>query len=64
MRDLSNCIVEKLKGYNIICDEFKNKIRQTFHPIDISYKPVKRPDKITNCYFSEKLNLAFRASFS
>ena len=28
------------------------------------YKPVKRPDEIINCCFSEKLNLAFRASLN
>ena len=64
MRDLSSCVVEKFNGYNIIRVEFNKKLRQTFRPIDIIYKPVKRPDQIINCYFSEKLNLAFRASFN
>ena len=64
MRDLSNCVVEKFNEYNIIRVEFNKKLRQTFCPIDIIYKPVKRPDEIINCYFGEKLNLALCASFN
>ena len=63
MRDLSSCIVEKFSGYNVIGVGFNKKLRQTFRPIYIIYKPVKRPDEIINRYFSEKLKLAFRASF-
>ena len=33
-------------------------------PIDIIYKPVKKEDKIINCFFSSEINLAYRASFS
>ena len=57
MRDLSSCVVEKFNGYNIICVEFNKKLRRKFRPIDIIYRPLKRPDEIINCYFSEKLNL-------
>ena len=46
-RGLSSCVVEKYNGYNI---EFNKKLRQTFSPIDIIYKPVKRPDEIINLF--------------
>ena len=60
LRDLSSCIVEKFNGVNIVCVEFSKKLRQTFHPIHIIYKLVKKvDDMIKNCFFSEKLNIAF-----
>ena len=64
LRDLSSCIVEKFNGFNIACVEFSKKLRQPFRPIDIIYKLVKRSDEIINCFFSEKLQIAFRASFN
>ena len=64
MRDLSSYAVEKFNGFNVIRVEFSKSIRQTFRPIDIIYKPVRKPDEIINCYFSEGLNLAFCESFS
>ena len=64
MRDLSSSVVGKFNGYNIIGVEFSKKLRQTFRPTDIIYKPVKRSDEIINCYFSEKLNQAFCVSFN
>ena len=59
-RELSNCIVEKFNRFNTARVEFGKKLRQSFRPIDIIYKPVKKYDEIMNCYFSEKLNAAFR----
>ena len=64
LRDLSSCIIEKYSGFNIVCVKFSKKLIQPFCPIDIIYKPAKNPDDMINCYFSEKLNLAFRASFN
>ena len=64
MRDLSCCIVEKFNSFNVMYVEFSKSIGQTFRPVDIIYKPVRKPYKIINCYFSERLNLAFHASFS
>ena len=52
LKELSSCIVEKFNGFNIFCVEFNKKVRQSFRPIDIIYKPVKKCDEITNCYFS------------
>ena len=64
MRDLSSCVTEKLNDFNIIRVEFSETIRQTYQPIDIIYNPMRKLDEIINCYFSERLNLAFHASFS
>ena len=60
VRELSSCIVEKLNRFNTARAEFDKKLRQSFRPIDIIYKPVKKYDEIMNCYFSEKLNAAFQ----
>ena len=35
-----------------------------FIPIKIIHKPVKNCNEIINCYFSSKINLAFRSTFS
>ena len=64
MRDLSSCVIEKFNGFNIIRVEISKSIRQTFRPIDTIYNPVRKPDEIINSYSSERLNVAFRASFS
>ena len=64
LRELSSCIVEKFNSFNIVRIEFSKKLCQTFCPIHIIYKPVKKRDNIENCFLSEKLNAAFRASYS
>ena len=64
LRDLSRCIVEKFNGLNIARIEFSKKLRQPFCPIDIIYKSAKKVDDIINCFFSEKLNIVFWASFN
>ena len=35
-----------------------------FIPIEIIFKPVKKCNEIINCYSSNKINLAFRSTFS
>ena len=35
-----------------------------FVPIEIIYKLVKNCNEVINCYFSNKINLAFRSTFS
>ena len=37
---------------------------QKFIPIEIIYKPIKSYNEVINCYFSNKINLAFRYIFS
>ena len=64
LRDLSSYAVEKFNRFSIVRVELSKKLRQPFCPIDIIYKPVKKADDIINCFFSEKLNIAFRASFN
>ena len=53
-----------MNGFNIVRVKFNKKLRQHFCPINIIYKPVKKVDDITNCFFIEKLNISFRASFN
>ena len=64
LRELSSYIIEKFNRFNIARVEFSKKLRQTFCPINIIYKPVKKVDDIINCFFGEKLNKAFRVSFN
>ena len=64
LRELSSCVIETFNGFNIVRIEFSKNLRQPFRSIDIIYKPVKKYDDIVNCFFSKKLNLAFRVSYS
>ena len=64
IRELPSCITEKYNGFHIARMEFAKKLIQKFVSIDIVYKPVRKCTKIVNCYFSNKLNLAFRLTFS
>ena len=64
IREFSGCITEKHNRFHIVRLEFAKKLSQKFLPIDINYKPVSKYTKIINCYFSTKLNLAFRSTFN
>ena len=64
VRDLSSCITEKYNGFHIVRLEFAKKLTQKFVPINIIYKPIRKCKEIISCYFSSKLNLAFRSIFS
>ena len=64
IRELSSCITERYNGFHIVRIEFVKKLIQKFVPIDIVYKPVRKCTEIINCYFSNKLNLTFRSTFS
>ena len=61
---MSGCITEKYNDFHIVQLEFVKKLTQKFVPIDIICKPVRKCTKIINCYFSSKLNLTFRSTFS
>ena len=61
---MSSCINEKFSRFNIVRVEFSKKLRQPFCSINIIYKTVKKVDDIINCFFSEKLNIAFQVSFN
>ena len=62
--EVSACVVERFNGFTIIRLEFDNEIRKDFTPIDIIYKPVKKQDTILNCFFTDKLHLAYKAVYN
>ena len=47
-RELSSCIIKKVNGFNIVCIAFNKKLSQTFRPIIIIYKPIKKCDDIVH----------------
>ena len=64
IREISTCIIEKFNGFNIVRIDFDQKIRQNFLPIDIIYKPVKKEDEIIDCFFTDKIWLAYRTTYN
>ena len=64
VRELSGCITNKYNGFNIVRLEQSKKIMRKFIPIEIIFKPIKKCNEIINCYSSNKINLAFRSTFS
>ena len=63
-REVSACVIERFNGFTIVKLEFDNEIRREFKPIDIIYKPVIKLNAILNCFFTEKLHLAYKAVYS
>ena len=64
VRQLLGCVHEKFDGFNIICVEYSKKLRKKFKPIDITYKPVRKPERNILCYSSEDMSKAYRSSCS
>ena len=64
IRDLSSYIIEKFNGFNIVRLEFAKKLRQEMSPINIIYKPVKKDTENIECFFSNRINLGYRTTFS
>ena len=64
IREISSCVKEKFNGFIIVRVDFDNEIQRNFSPIDIVYKPVKNQNEIINCYFTDKIYLAFRTTYS
>ena len=62
--ELSACVVERFNGFTIVRLEFDNEIRKEFTPVDIIYKPVKKENAILNCFFTDKLHLAYKAVYN
>ena len=62
--EVSACVVERFNGFTIVRLEFDNEIRKQFTPIDIIYKPVKKENAILNCFFTDKLHLAYKAVYN
>ena len=64
VNEVSSCVIERFNGFTLVRLEFDNEIRRDFTPVDIIFKPVKKENEILNCFFSDKLHLAFRASYN
>ena len=64
IRDLSSCIIEKFNRFNIVRLEFAKKLRQETSPINIIYNPVKKDTENIKCFFSNRINLAYKTTFS
>ena len=62
--EVSACVVERFNGFTIVRLEFDNEIRKEFTPVDIIYKPVKKRNAILNCFFTDKLYLAYKAVYN
>ena len=62
VNEVSACVLERFNGFTIVRLEFDNEIRKDFKPVDIIYKPVKKHTAILNCFFTDKLHMAYRAS--
>ena len=54
IRQLSGCIQEKFDGFNIIYMEHNKKLRKKFKPINVIYKPVRRPEKKKNYVIAQQ----------
>ena len=64
VNEVSACIIERFNGFTIVRLQFDNQIRKDFSPIDIIYKPVKKRHAILNCFFTDKLHLAYKALYN
>ena len=62
VRQLSSCIQEKFDGFNIVCVEYSKKLRKTFKPINVVYKPVRKPEKKISCYATFNISKVYRSS--
>ena len=62
--EVSACVIERFNGFTIVRLEFDNEIRKEFSPIDIIYKPVIKRNAILNCFFTDKLHLAYKAVYN
>ena len=63
-RELSACVTERFNGFLITRLEFDDEIRQNFKPIDVIYKPVIKLDAVIDCFFTDRLHLAFKAVYN
>ena len=64
VNEVSSCVIERFNGFTLVRLEFDNEIKRDFNPVDIIYQPVKKENEILNCFFSDKLHLAFRTSYN
>ena len=45
VRQLSCCIQERFKNFNIIFVEYSKRLMKKFKPINVIYKPVRKLEK-------------------
>ena len=64
VRDISACVTEKFNGFLIVRIDFDREIQKNFAPIDIVYTPVKKENETIKCFFTDKIHLAFRTTYS
>ena len=64
IREISSCVKEKFNGFIIVRVDFDQEIQKDFSPIDIVYKPVKTENETIDCFFTDKIHLAFRTTFT
>ena len=64
VNEVSACVIERFNGFTIVRLEFDNEIRKDFTPVDVIYKPVKKKNTIIDCFFTDKLHLAYRATYN
>ena len=62
--EVSACVIERFNGFTIVRLQIDNEIRKEFLPIDIIYKPVKKQNAILNCFFTDKLYLAYKVLYN
>ena len=63
-RTYSSCSIHQFNGFFILRIENEREIRKFFLPINIIYETAKNDKENKSCYFSDQINLAFRATFS
>ena len=56
-------LVEKFTDFEEVRSRKENKVRQTFKLLNIVYNVEKHFKQKINCYFNDKLHLAYRVTF-
>ena len=64
VRQLSSCLIEKYSGFTVISIEFQKNQRKMLKAIDIIYKPTKRIEIESLCYFSDDISKAYSSLYS
>ena len=64
VNEVSACLIERFNGFTIVRLEFDNQVRREFSPINIIYKPVKKRNAVLNCFFTDRLHLAYKAVYN
>ena len=64
LREVSSCLTEKFNGFCVVPIEQEKKITKKFRRVYIIYKPIKKCNKLIECYYSRCLNFGFRGKFT